>query len=145
MLHLQMGDSVFQMFIRTYYDRFKGKNADTDDLEKIAEEVSKKDWKQFFTQWLYKPGIPQLSVQWEYNEKDKTVSVTVNQLQTAGVFQFPLQLAVKSQTAREKLVTFQVSKPSETFSIGVADAGVKLILDPLVSLLFDGTLEKTNQ
>ncbi|HEY2720114.1 MAG TPA: M1 family aminopeptidase [Chitinophagaceae bacterium] len=145
MLHLQMGDSVFQMFIRTYYDRFKGKNADTDDLEKIAEEVSKKDWKQFFTQWLYKPGIPQLSVQWEYNEKDKTVSVTVNQLQTAGVFQFPLQLAIESQTAKEKLVTLQVSKPSETFSIDGVDEGVTLTIDPLVSLLYDGTIQKINR
>src|SRR6266487_5059218 len=67
MLRKDMGDSLFHVFIQTYYDRYKGRNANTDDLEKIAEEVSHKDLKQFFTQWLYTPVIPRLNIQWQYN------------------------------------------------------------------------------
>ena len=74
MLRRQMGDSTFHTFIRTYYDHYKGSNANTNDLEQIAEEVSHKDLHTFFKQWLYTPGIPQLMIQWKYDEQNKTVS-----------------------------------------------------------------------
>jgi aminopeptidase N len=39
MLRREMGDSLFHLFIEAYYDRYKGKNADTNDLLKVAEEI----------------------------------------------------------------------------------------------------------
>jgi aminopeptidase N len=144
MLRRDMGDSLFHIFIQTYYERYKGKNADTDDLEKVAEEVSHKNLEQFFRQWLYTPGIPQLNIQWRYNEKEKTVSLTISQVQKQTLFEFSLDLAIETRTTKEKITTLKVAKRTETFSFGVADPEIKFTLDPNISLLYEGKVEKLN-
>ncbi len=64
MIHAEVGDSTFQKIVRAYYNRFKGSNADTRDFQKVVEEVSGKSWRIFFDQWLYRPDLPQLDIQW---------------------------------------------------------------------------------
>ena len=142
MLRRDMGDSLFHIFIQTYYDRYKGKNADTDDLEKIAEEVSHKDLKQFFTQWLYTPGIPQLNIQWHYHEADQ-LSVIITQTQNE-IFQFPLQLEIESEAQKAKMVTIRVTRRTETFKFKIEKKISHLTIDPNISLLYDGKVEKLN-
>ncbi|MBK5270584.1 MAG: M1 family metallopeptidase, partial [Bacteroidia bacterium] len=56
MLRRQLGDSVFQQIIRSYYDVYKGKNADTKDFQAIAEKISGENLDSFFRQWLYASG-----------------------------------------------------------------------------------------
>jgi len=136
MIRRQVGDSAFHLIIRKYYDRFKGKNADTEDFRKLVEEVSKKDFKQFFKQWLYTPGIPQLELKWIYNKKQKTVSITIIQRQKQ-VFKFPLDLEIETKTTKAKMTTLTITKQTETFTFGVADPNVKLTLDPSTNLLFE--------
>ena len=142
MLRRQIGDSLFHLFIDTYYDRYKGKNAETNDVLKVAEEISQKDLHRFFRQWLYTPGIPQLEIQWKYNEKDKTVSITINQTQAQQPFEFPLELSVESKTTKEKLTTLNIAKRTETFTLSVADPEIKLTFDPKTNLLFDAKVER---
>ncbi len=135
MLRRQMGDSAFKIFIRRYYDCYKGKNADTDDLRKIAEEVTGKNLEQFFKQWLYSPGIPQLDIQWQYNKKTEELSVTVAQSQKE-IFQFPLQLEIES-VQKTKIATVQITRRTETFKFKVKKL-LHFTIDPNTSLLFDG-------
>ena len=144
MLRRQMGDSTFHTFIRTYYDHYKGSNANTNDLEQIAEEVSQQDLHTFFKQWLYTPGIPQLTIQWKYDDQKKNVLVTVNQTQSEGAFQFPLQIKLESRDT-SKITTLNITKQTETFSIPVASPVNNIIADPNTDLLFDGKVEKMNQ
>jgi len=142
MLRRQIGDSLFHLVIKTYYDRYKGKNAETNDLRKVAEEISHKDLHQFFQQWLYTPGIPQLDIQWKYIEKDKTLSITVNQIQTQPAFEFPLNVALETKMTKGKMTTLNITKRSETFTFGVAGPDVKLTFDPETNLLFDAKIER---
>ena len=142
MLRRQIGDSLFHLFIETYYERYKGKNADTNDLLKVAEEISQKDLHQFFQQWLYTPGIPQLEIQWKCNVKNKTVSITVNQIQPQPAFEFPLELAIKTKKTKEKITTLSITKRTQTFSFGIADPDVNLTFDPKTNLLFDARIER---
>ena len=136
MIRRQVGDSAFHLIIRKYYDRFKGKNADTEDFRKVVEEISKKDFKQFFKQWLYTPGIPQLEMKWKYNNKQKTVSITITQTQKQ-VFTFPLDLKIETKKAKGKITKLTISKQTETFHFAAADPNVKLTLDPFTNLLFE--------
>jgi len=134
MLRRQLGDSMFQTFIRKYYDRYKGKNADTEDLEKIAEEVAGKDLQQFFGQWLYTPGIPQLKIEWHYEKNDNAVSIRVTQQQKT-IFKFQLELKLEADKAAFK--TLNISTRSETFSIPTSAPVHRIDLDPNTSLLFE--------
>jgi len=143
MLRRQIGDSLFHLFIKTYYDRYKGKNADTNDLLKVAEEISHKDLRQFFQQWLYTSGVPQLNIQWKYDEKVKEVSVTVNQEQKQGVFQFPLKMRLGTDN-NSTIKTLNITKQTETFSIPMDAVIQSVSADPDTELLFDGKVGKMN-
>ncbi len=64
-LHLETGDDVFFKILKTYYERYKGGNARTEDFIAVAEEVSGKDLKNFFHAWLYQDElmpIPELGL-----------------------------------------------------------------------------------
>jgi aminopeptidase N len=65
-LRLEVGDEAFFEIIKTYYEKYKGGNATTEDFIAIAEEVSGKDLKEFFDGWLYQDDlmpIPELGLE----------------------------------------------------------------------------------
>ncbi|MGZ8550284.1 MAG: M1 family aminopeptidase [Chitinophagaceae bacterium] len=137
MLHRQLGDSVFYKSIKTYYAAYAGKNADSNDLQKVFEKVSGKNLSVFFQQWLYLPGVPKLDVGWSYLPKEKKISITVKQLQKTS-FVFPLDLQINNTPGTHSLKTINISKQEETFFIPVKARPAKLVLDPNIALLFTG-------
>jgi aminopeptidase N len=141
MLRRQLGDSVFRKIIRSYYEQYKGKNADSKDFQTVAEQISKKNLNAFFDQWLYKAGIPKLQIRWKYNAQQKNIMITITQ-QTEP-FIFPLQLSIEEANGTSKLVTYPVSKSTETFKLPVKNKPARFMLDPNVSLLFEGTIEES--
>jgi aminopeptidase N len=141
MLRRTIGDALFQKFIKAYYDKYKGSNADTDDVRKVAEEVSGKKLEYFFKQWLYTPGNLQLNVSWKYLTKEKKLSVTVTQLQKT-TFNFPLEMKLNFASAKSKLQVLNISKQTETFIFSIAEKIAKIELDPNMNLLFSGTVNE---
>ncbi|HEV8286297.1 MAG TPA: M1 family metallopeptidase [Chitinophagaceae bacterium] len=142
MLRRQVGDSTFRIFIRTYYDQYKGKNADTEDLRRVAEEVTGRKLEQFFKQWLYTQGIPQLTIKWQYNEKQRSVLIKVTQ-QQKQVFQFPLEIKLISDQTFT-ITKLNITKQDETFSIPTNSVINTIYLDPNTSLLFESKAEAMN-
>jgi len=57
-LRVEVGNDVFFNILRTYQERYKGGNASTNDFIAVAEEVSGKDLKGFFDDWLYDSKLP---------------------------------------------------------------------------------------
>lgn len=136
MLRRQLGDSTFWKGIRLYYNRFAGKNAVTDDLRVAMEEVSGKDLKQFFHQWLSVAGHPVLDIQWKYEAGKKEVVITVTQ-QQAVAFQFPLELRIG-----DAVQTIQVKEKKTMVSFPVNGKPGTISADPQVNLLFEGKVHE---
>ena len=141
MLRSQLGDSVFWKCLQTYYATYAGKTADSDDLRRVFEAVSGKDLQRFFTQWLTKPGVPNLDMTWTYDDKKKVVSLTVKQLQD-DVFSFPLTMAFVSPSGSGFFRKIQVDKKEETFSLAAPEKPATLSADPLTQLLFKGSVKE---
>jgi aminopeptidase N len=133
MLRRRLGDSIFWKGIQTYYNRFAGKNAVTGDLCKVMEEVSGKDLKPFFTQWLFTAGHPRLNVTWKYNAVKKAIDITVIQQQEV-LFQFPLEIRVDGSLTKQIAITNRETRVSIPYTRKPAT----VILDPQVNLLFEG-------
>ncbi len=131
MLRMETGDSVFKKIIQDYYRRYRWANADTRDFQKVAEAVSGKDLGIFFTQWLYRPGIPQLDVQTKLEKS--SVRVTVNQ--TGPLFSFPLEIEVLRSEGGSQIHTIAVSQKETVFLMDVPGAK-KIVIDPQTKLLF---------
>lgn len=143
MLRQEVGDSAFWKGVRTYYDRYKFSNALTVDFQKVMEEVSGKNLQSFFKQWLFQAGQPKLQVNWNYNATTKDIILEIKQMQSGATFQFPLEVGVYYDNAEKPVIqTFNIQKNAETFTIKVDKAPTKIVLDPNVKLLFEGSISK---
>ena len=133
MLRNKIGDEAFWQTVRKYYADYRDSIADTEDFQKVAEEVSGKDLQAFFDQWLYGMGQPSLTGSWKY-EKDK-IAIVLNQSQ-GKPFLFPLEVGlVYGDQTVVKVVEVNASENSFSFSDPKPDS---IILDPNTKLLFAG-------
>jgi len=59
-LRLAVDDEIFFEIMRTYYARYAGSNANTDDFIAVAEEVRRRQLDDLFDAWLYLKDIPDI-------------------------------------------------------------------------------------
>ncbi|HET9433272.1 MAG TPA: M1 family aminopeptidase, partial [Chitinophagaceae bacterium] len=140
MLRNQLGDSIFWRSIRKYYATYAGGIADTRDLQKVFETVSGKDLKQFFDQWLYTSGQPQLDITWRYNAAEKILYIEGKQLQK-NVFRFPLLLQIRNSSGgvNEKV---NVNSAAFSFKINTDQKPTSITVDPGTELLMNSTIKE---
>lgn len=134
MLRNEVGDSVFHKIIQTYYGQYKGANADTRDFEAVAENVSGKDLKWFFDQWLYRPGVPELIVTKKFENGEMKVKIT----QVGNVYKLPLTIRINREQGRlvlEKIIL--TDRETEIKWKGKPGGLVDITVDPYCELLFN--------
>lgn len=138
MLRRKLGDKVFFGAVATYIDRFKGKNAETDDLRIILEEASGENLEQFFQQWLYRPNIPRLTINAIYDQSAGGITIDVAQTQPIDganpAFAFDLPVAANIGGKRIER-TFRMETRSAKFLIPAAAAPSFVEFDPNQTLL----------
>ncbi|WP_295793437.1 M1 family aminopeptidase [Mucilaginibacter sp.] len=129
MLRHKIGDQAFWTGLRNYYAKYNGGNAYTSGLQKIMEQASGKDLKQFFNQWLYTPGHPDLAITWKYNAAKGAVDITITQKQDV-LYDVLLDLQIGKQVdtvhLKDKTTTVQFKVPAKPVDIK-ADPNVKLL------------------
>ena len=139
MLRREIGDEAFWKGIREYYRTYQNSNAMTADLQVIMERVSDKDLELFFRQWLNRAPLPALKMSWSYDQKRKTVRVTVDQAQKDELFNLPLELAIEYGTTGngKRTEKVRISQKTTTFGFKSESKPVKIVLDPGINLLFE--------
>ena len=136
MLRQELGDEDFWQAVRQYYSTYKNSNATTADLRRVMEEVSNRNLRQFFNQWLYGIGQPLLVGEWSYAKKK--ISVTIRQNQD-NLFDFSLEIGlVYGDKVEVKEVDIAGSIHTYSFAGKKPD---RVIIDPNTKLLFEGELE----
>jgi aminopeptidase N len=145
MLRGEVGDVLFQKIIQQYYQQYKESNADTRDFQRVAEKVSGKKLDWFFNQWLYQPGIPQVDLEWSYDNKEKKV-VFILKTNKDTRFNFTLDFAVEYKDGKREIIknAFEVEANSTSIvkKFSVKDIPAKIILDPSMRLLYSGNVSK---
>ncbi|MEO5890325.1 MAG: M1 family metallopeptidase [Ferruginibacter sp.] len=141
MLRRKLGDSLFWKGIQNYYADYAGKNAYTSDLQKVMEEVSGINLKEFFQQWLFTPGHTVLQVKWSYNESKKVARLNIEQ-QQKQLFSFPLELAFVNAGSANINQTFLIKDKVTQLEIPIAARPTQIIIDPNTSLLFEGNISE---
>jgi aminopeptidase N len=143
MLRGVVGNENFWKGIRSYYGKYMNKTATTADFRREMEEASGMDLKEFFEQWLYKPGALQYSGSWEYVEKTKEINIRIEQVQTDGsLFKMPIQLAIYPSNGKAIIKTLELTEKQQEFSFPFDSAPESIILDPDNWVLMDGKWEK---
>ncbi|HYJ02018.1 MAG TPA: M1 family metallopeptidase, partial [Nitrososphaeraceae archaeon] len=102
MLSNLIGEEKFKEAIKKYLDTYRESVATTGDLQKICEDVYREDLQQFFKQWLYTAGHPELEIQFSLikeknNEGNQIIKIKIKikQIQKEGFeFNFPLEIRI---------------------------------------------------
>lgn len=131
MLRNEVGDSAFHKIIQTYYQQYKGVNADTRDFQRVAENVSAKNLKWFFDQWLYRPGIPQLLIERDIDKDEVKLRIT----QQGVKFDFALEIAIVRTDGSLLKETIPVNSQMIEYKIKVPDVK-SVAIDPDTKLLY---------
>jgi len=129
MLRRKIGDKAFWTGIRNYYAKYSGGNAYTSGLQKIMEQASGQNLAQFFKQWLYTPGHPDLRISWKYDAAKGMVNVSVTQKQDY-LYTIPLELSIDGQ-----LHTINFNGKASMAGFKVKGKPSKIEVDPNVNLL----------
>jgi aminopeptidase N len=132
MLRHHVGDKYFRRSLRTYLQRFANGTAETDDLRKVFELETGKSLQQFFDQWVFREGHPELKVYFMHD--DDMAKIKVEQAQAGDPFEFALE--VKLAFARSKRTyTFRVSEKESAFQIPVDGEVEWFSVDPQLKIL----------
>ncbi len=128
-----VGDQVFWKAVNVYLNKHKFANVETTDLQKVFEDVSKKDLDWFFNQWVDGTGYPRIEVKYQYNPENKRLSLNVKQTQrvedlTPSAFVLPMDVEISTQTGVE-YQEIMITKRDETFSIPLNAAPTNIVFD----------------
>jgi aminopeptidase N len=130
MLRRKLGEDAYWKGIRAYYAKYNGGNANTDDLRAEMEKASGKNLEQFFKQWIYIAGHPQLHIYLLYNNAKKSFIINIEQKQN-DLYEFTLECSIANQ-----LHKIEVKNKKTTIEIPANNASFKdVTFDPNVNLL----------
>ena len=130
MLRRTVGKDLFFATLRQFAMQYGGKQASWEDIRKIFEEATGKRLNHFFSEWLDRPGGPQLKLE---NVKTHTAPngfiVSGEAVQEGDIYELPVLLEVDDGLGKKRLI-LDVSKRRTSFSIEVPGMPLKLTLDP---------------
>ena len=134
MLRRELGDKDFFNTLHNYFEKYKYKNASTDDFKKISEETSGKDLDQFFRQWVYEGNnIPKIDYNFTLNtgQNSNNVILKLRQVQQGySDYNLPIQFLFKSETGKTKLENVQMNSARQEFTFKFDFVPIEVIPDP---------------
>jgi aminopeptidase N len=140
MMRSRLGPELYRRSIHAYLERHRNGIATTDDLQAAIEEQSGLSFDQFFDQWLYHGGVPELKVEYTWDAASKLAKVTVKQTQkiSADVLLFSLELPIRfSIKGQDRPIDFKVTagKAEEEFYFPLPSQPELVRIDPDYTLL----------
>jgi len=135
MLRYVVGDDDFSELMRVYIDRFRYGIADVEDFIHICEEVTQKDLRWFFDEWLTTTkkcdyGIDKLKQ--HYNNNRWNTHLTVRRY---GEIQMPVEILVKTKRGDEIIKQWDGQEELKEYFLQTEDKVVQILVDPNQRLL----------
>lgn len=130
MLRNQIGDKYFKRSLKTYLGKYANSVAETDDFRKILELESGISLQQFFDQWLFRSGHPEIKI--EFSTDSKIVKLKIEQSQEGDAFEFSLDIKLvffasdgskEEDEEEEEIHTIDILEKESTFQIPIGKKG----------------------
>lgn len=138
MLRSQLGDDLYRQCIQTYLERNAYGSVVTEDLNRVIEELSGRSFDQFFDQWVYHGGHPELEISYAWEARTKLARVSVRQTQRLSadvlLFKFPLTVRFKTKAGTVDREV-QVKQVAEDFYFQLDSAPTSVRIDPELTVL----------
>lgn len=146
MLRMKLGDELFFKGVAAYIDEHRLESVVTEDFRAALEGVSGVSLEQFFDQWCYRPGTPDLHITTAWDEAGGQLAVTIEQRQRIDAdnpaFTFDLPVQIFTDSAGEPVrrsIAIDSRRHELSFPL---DAAPKMVLiDPDLTVLAKVTLD----
>jgi aminopeptidase N len=133
MLRHNLGDELFWKGMRLYYEKYRDKNALTEDFKKVMEDASGINLDIFFKQWLYEAGEPDLRITTFPGKGKGTTDLVIEQTQDT-LFSFEIEIRILDSTGTH-LYVIPVSDRVTTKILNTKIVK-EIVPDPYINLLF---------
>lgn len=97
MLRWVIGDQNFTKMLKTIPEQYGWKSINTDDLKKIAENVSGQNLQGFFIQWIESSGAPEFKMEYTVFRTQKGFRVMGKIAQDLDTFRMPVDLKIETE------------------------------------------------
>ena len=138
MMRSRLGPDLYRKCIKAYVEKHRNTVVGTDDLQNVLDDLTGLSWDQFFDQWLYHGGQPDVQVDYAWDGATKLAKLSIRQTQKLSdqvqLFRFdlPVRFTIAGK-AEERTIT--VSKAAEDFYFSLPAAPEMVRLDPDYALL----------
>jgi aminopeptidase N len=134
MLRAEVGTAHFWAGMREYYRRYRDRNASTDDLRQVMEQVSGRDLRGFFAQWLTRGGNPAIEGTWRYDRERRALELVIRQTHGGEPYVLPVEVEIVTASGSSRHAV-RAAGPTTTVSLPVDTPPTEVRLDPDTWLL----------
>jgi aminopeptidase N len=143
MLRTMLGDEVFWRSVNAYLTKHARSIVETRDWMRALEDVSGRGLEQFFEQWVYRAGHPELDVKVEH--EGGVLTITVKQTQKidkeSPAFAFPFTFDVVHGKGKPARHARRIEKASDTVTVPCAERPSFVVIDADFGVLADVKLD----
>ena len=130
MLRMSVGKDLFFETLKELAIAYKGKQASWEDIKKLFERASGQNLDRFFSQWLDRPGGPQLKLEdIHYQVTGKGYRISGEVVQEGEGYELSIPLRI-DDGLEEKNLILEALAPRTPFSIEVPRIPIKVDIDP---------------
>ena len=145
MLRTELGEEMFRKCVKTYLERHALSSVVTEDFRSVIEELTGRSYDRFFDQWIYHGRHPDLTVGYNWSEKDKLAKISVEQTHdvTEKIMLFHFRTKVRFMIADELIDReIVVNSKQHDFYFRLPDEPNIVRFDPDYGLLANIKFEK---
>jgi len=126
-------DNTWLNFLATYRDSFAYKDASSDDLNRIMNQVLNDNYDWFFNEWVYDLYYPIYDIVWVkvYESPNWRLILDITQTQPMGpaVFHMPLPIGVDYPSG-DTILTLDINQSPQHFEYVLSQEPMDIIVDP---------------
>lgn len=132
-----LGEQKFDQLLKTYLQKYRGKNASIYDFEQVANEIAGKNLRYFFARWVEGTGVPEFTADYQILRTREGKFITRGTVkQNYDNLRLPLELQLRAEgQGRVATETVFIEDASADFNIESEGKPIQLVIDPQYKLL----------
>ncbi len=139
MLRQRIGDSAFFAGVRNYIDTHKAAGlVETSDFRRALESASGQSLERFFDQWVMRPGMASLAIDYRHDPEANTLTIDVEQIQTIDRFNpayaFSLPFLLRFEDGSTQWVYLDTESRTASVTVQVPSRPRQITVDPNITV-----------
>ncbi len=137
LLRTTLGEQKFNQLLRTFLDKYRGKNASIYDFEQLTNQIAGENMRYFFARWVEGTGVPEFEVEYQIIRTRGGKFVTRGTIkENYDNLRLPVELKLIAEGEGElDEVTVDIEDSSANFNIESNGRPIGILVDPNYKIL----------